>query len=1047
MRRIRNWIVPALALGMQPLTTATALSFGAADLRVNSVDHAGVIGNWQTRVIGGSVDVEVENAGGDTSGIPVDLVLFEDSNDNGTYEPGTDLLLGSAVVPVLLSGETQVLTVPVAGTVVFRDNLIHAMVDSSDDVGESDETNNVQHSGEFCLIPPPAAGPLDPVLEWSWTSSAVEPTALNVMMTPSVIDVTADGIPDVIFGSTASVGGGLVESGYLRALNGADGTEIFTVNDPGQIISTTFSIAVGDIDNDGLPEILAAAVANNRLHCFENDGTLKWSSAPLEALNWGCASIADLDGDGSPEIVVGRQALDANGNLLWTGTGGRASSGTAGALSLVADVNLDGSPNVVGGNTMYNSDGTILWMNSVPDGHAAIANLDADPFPEIVHVASGSIWILSAESGAIQCGPVGVPGGGSGGPPTIADYDDDGDAEFGVAGASRYSVFESDCTLKWSSATQDTSSNRTGSSVFDFNGDGSAEVVYRDELRLRIYQGTDGTVIFETPMSSCTWHEYVLVADVDADGNSELVAVANNNCGFGSQRGVYVFGSQTDSWVPTRQIWNQHTYHITNINDDGTIPIVEANNWLTPAGDPYNNYRQNTLSDGLSPLSAPDLTASFIQLAPGSLTARIGNGGAVLVGAGIPVSFYDGDPSGAGVLIGTTATLGPLQPGEFEDVTLVAALPPTEVWVAADDSGGLVSTENECDEDNNVHGRTIRAPYFDSPLACGQTVVGEVGGAISFMVTAQDDDSGDVVTLSVVGAPAGATHTPVLPTDGNPVSTLFEWTPQLGDAGTYVITYTADDGALTDDCTVTLEVADVVQSIDLTPDSATNVVGSDHTVTATVTDNLGNPVVGTLVTFEVTAGPHSGTTDASVTDANGQAFFTYMGTIAGLDTIVGCFIDNTQAEQCDTVTKEWVAECFLAIGDSPGSASFTPAYHTLQTQLNAVDEFYPVLTTSLHEIVLPDRTAPTLGGNGGVFGNVGVVRSAYRTFAVEVLMYNEAIYPNNPEHHSNGLLVAIDSYGNVSTVPYGSGSMSVWAQTGVNSSGKRFVRFPFTMPQ
>ncbi len=87
---------------------------------------------------------------------------------------------------------------------------------------------------------------------------------------------------------------------------------------------------------------------------------------------------------------------------------------------------------------------------------------------------------------------------------------------------------------------------------------------------------------------------------MDGDNRAEIVAVANNNCGCGPQRGVYVYGDADDSWVPTRQIWNQHTYHITNVNADGTIPVVEDNNWLVPG---LNNYRLNTFGQ-------PELTAT-----------------------------------------------------------------------------------------------------------------------------------------------------------------------------------------------------------------------------------------------------------------------------------------------------------------------------------------------------------------------------------------------------------------------------------------------------
>jgi len=427
------------------------------------------------------------------------------------------------------------------------------------------------------------------VLEWAWTSSATLPTSLNVMMTPSVIDLNGDGTPDVVFGSTASTGGGLVEVGVLRAVDGASGTELFTVTDPTYQINTTSSVATGDIDGDGHPEIIACDSSGVQLIAFEHDGTFKWRSPALEAVNWGAPAIADLDQNGTPEIVVGRQALSATGAVLWTGTGGRGSQINVGPLSLVADVDDDGAPEVVAGNTVYSGAGAIESAGALPDGYNAVADFDADGQAEIVLVSSGAVWLLEADL-SVKWGPVAIPGGGAGGPPTIADFDADGQPEVGVAGAVRYAVFETNGMLKWAAVTQDGSSNRTGSSVFDFDGDGAAEVVYGDEVKLWVYRGIDGVVLYETPLSSCTWYEYPLVADVDADNHAEIVAVANNNCGYGPQRGVYVFGDPTGGWVPTRRVWNQHTYHITNIAADGSVPAVELNNWDQPG---LNNFRLN----------------------------------------------------------------------------------------------------------------------------------------------------------------------------------------------------------------------------------------------------------------------------------------------------------------------------------------------------------------------------------------------------------------------------------------------------------------------
>jgi hypothetical protein len=474
----------------------------------------------------------------------------------------------------------------------------------------------------LAVMPAPSgATPVfSPTLEWAWTSSLVEPTSLNVMSTPSVIDLNGDGKPEVVFGSTASTGGGLVETGVLRVLNGTTGAEVFTVTDPALRIDTAASVATGDIDGDGRPEIIAVDSTGQRLIAFESDGTFKWRSQTLEPINWGAPAIADLNGDGKPEIIIGRQVLDNTGVLQWTGAGSNASGGNIGPLSLVSDVNLDGKPDVVAGNTVYDGNGAIQYRNTaLPDGYNAVGNFDADPEAEIVLVSGGQVWLLNHDM-SVKWGPVAIPGGGFGGAPTIADFDGDGQPEIGVAGANRYVVLETNGAIKWQTVTQDGSSNRTGSSVFDFENDGSAEVIYGDELFLRVYDGDNGTLLFQTPKSSCTWYEYPLVADVNADGHAEILATANNNCGLGPQRGVFLWGDP--AWVDTRDVWNEFTYHITNVAQDGSIPTSELVNWQIPG---LNNFRLNQYLPGEAPPSIPEPSSiALAALVLGSLawTAR-----------------------------------------------------------------------------------------------------------------------------------------------------------------------------------------------------------------------------------------------------------------------------------------------------------------------------------------------------------------------------------------------------------------------------------------
>ncbi len=117
----------------------------------------------------------------------------------------------------------------------------------------------------------------------------------------------------------------------------------------------------------------------------------------------------------------------------------------------------------------------------------------------------------------------------------------------------------------------------------------------------------------------------------------------------------------------------------------------------------------------------------------------------------------------------------------------------------------------------------------------------------------------------------------------------------------------------------------------LDPPTATNPVGTTHTVTATVSKE-GVPQTGVLVTFSV-SGANAGATGTCVpadcrTNAAGEVSFTYTGANAGNDTITASFVDAQGRTVTGTAGKLWVVVAKVSIDDvvvDEGNAGTTPA--------------------------------------------------------------------------------------------------------------------------
>jgi hypothetical protein len=404
---------------------------------------------------------------------------------------------------------------------------------------------------------------------------------------------SSSGPPSIAASFTTTIVNNYAEdNGVIRILKGTDcsleqnlgGTDV----DGDGVVDWTVSsasIAAGDLDGDGSAEIVAYGNDGSTLAFTRKSGAwaLLWKApfpagapwAPCVAashrcsLGWAGPSLYDLDDDGKPEVVREGVVFGSDGALKSLAPPGYASY-SQGLFSVAANLDQDPAVEFTNGQNIWEwqagawvKDPNFPGTSAAAPGHVAVADFGAyganvpATNPEIVVVRNNYVMVYAVD-GTFAQPPVSVPGAGGGGPPTVADFDGDGLPEVAVAGQAFYTIYDIDCGpsprpggkclvgkcgflgsdvdctagsyIAWSRASQDLSSNVTGSSVFDFEADGTSEVVYADECFVRVYNGKSGEVLFSQYRSSCTWYENPIIADVDGNFRADLITPSNKAC-------------------------------------------------------------------------------------------------------------------------------------------------------------------------------------------------------------------------------------------------------------------------------------------------------------------------------------------------------------------------------------------------------------------------------------------------------------------------------------------------------------------------------------
>jgi hypothetical protein len=522
--------------------------------------------------------------------------------------------------------------------------------------GQCDDFYYTTCNADCFFIPP--CGQISLGIQWTAT---VETHTYSPIVAG---DMDADGIPEVITYRC--------EGTEMYILDGATGATKVSIISP-TILPGGTCPAIADLDHDGFGEIVIVG-DDLLLRCYEHDGTLKYASAIQVGYNpryrYSVPNIADFDHDGWAEVNIGNQVFNGQTGALLAQGGASVSAGehparVIGGFSFNMPVAIDALPDsfcpdcagleIVAGNQVLSVNlvtGVVTPVVSAPanysDGFTSVADIDGDgDLDAIVQGRRNGLntvyaWEIETPTVIRQFQLLNNWFDGAS-RVNVADLNGDGNLEISFVSYPRLYALRNNFTIMWTNPTNDASSI-TCSSIFDFCGDGSADVVYRGQSYLQILNGATGQVSWQDDCPSLTHIENPLILDVDADGQTEIVIQCGYN-GSANAGTVVAYEAVGTPGIASRKVWNQHAYFNTNINDDLSVPTYQQNHHIVGDSLKLNTFLNQYFNPNFPSPDGRLVIEQSICLGDSlQVTARVCNVGDNLLPPQTPVSAYLGNP-------------------------------------------------------------------------------------------------------------------------------------------------------------------------------------------------------------------------------------------------------------------------------------------------------------------------------------------------------------------------------------------------------------------